>query len=53
MNKICIYRCCDRRAAPLHAPGGPQPSICHLERHNALTARQERELLMKEESKRA
>jgi hypothetical protein len=40
--KICIYPGCDRPAVPPHALGGPQPSFCELEEHNALTAHQER-----------
>jgi hypothetical protein len=41
--KICIYPGCERPAAPPHPLGGPQPSFCDLEEHNALTAHQERE----------
>ena len=41
MTKICIYPGCDRPAAPPHPAGGPQPSFCDLEQHNALTAYQE------------
>jgi hypothetical protein len=51
MTKTCIYPGCDRPAAPAHALGGPQPSFCDLEEHNALTAHQERLRLEKEESK--
>ena len=29
--------------------GGPQPAFCDLEEHNALTAHQERQRLIKEE----
>ncbi len=43
--KICIYPGCDRPAVPPHVLGGPQPSFCDLEAHNALTAHQERERL--------
>jgi hypothetical protein len=41
--KICIYPGCDRPAVAPHPLGGPQPSFCDLEEHNALTAHQERE----------
>ena len=40
--KICIYPGCDRPAVPPHPLGGPQPSFCDLEEHNALTAHLER-----------
>ena len=40
--KTCIYPGCDRPAVPAHPQGGPQPSFCDLEEHNALTAHQER-----------
>ena len=40
--KTCIYPGCGRPAAPAHPQGGPQPSFCELEEHNALTAHQER-----------
>ena len=43
--KICIYPGCDRPAVPPHPLGGPQPSFCDLEEHNALTAHQERQRL--------
>jgi hypothetical protein len=43
--KICIYPGCDRPAVPPHLLGGPQPSFCDLEAHNALTAHQERQRL--------
>ena len=43
--KICIYPGCDRPAVPAHPLGGPQPSFCDLEEHNALTAHQERQRL--------
>jgi hypothetical protein len=43
--KICIYPGCERPAVPPHPLGGPQPSFCDLEEHNALTAHQERERL--------
>jgi hypothetical protein len=42
-SKICIYPGCERPAALPHPLGGPQPSFCDLEEHNALTAHQERE----------
>ena len=40
--KICIYPGCERPAVPPHPLGGPQPTFCDLEEHNALTAHQER-----------
>jgi hypothetical protein len=43
--KRCIYPGCERPAVPPHALGGPQPSFCDLEEHNALTAHQERQRL--------
>ena len=44
-QKICIYPGCDRPAVPPHLLGGPQPSFCDLEEHNALRAHQERQRL--------
>jgi hypothetical protein len=44
-EKTCIYPGCDRPAVPAHPLGGPQPSFCDLEEHNALTAHQERQRL--------
>ncbi len=41
-TKICIFPGCERPAAAAHELGGPQPSFCDLEAHNALTAHQER-----------
>ena len=46
--KICIYPGCDRPAVPPHPLGGPQPSFCDLEEHNALTAHQERQRLARD-----
>ncbi len=46
--KTCIYPGCERPAAPPHPLGGPQPSFCDLEEHNALTAHQERQRLERE-----
>lgn len=46
--KICIYPGCDRPAVPPHVLGGPQPSFCDLEEHNALTAHLERRRLADE-----
>jgi hypothetical protein len=46
--KICIYPGCDRPAVAPHLLGGPQPSFCDLEAHNALTAHQERQRLARE-----
>jgi hypothetical protein len=43
--KICIYPGCDRPAVPPHLLGGPQPSFCDSEEHNALTAHLERKRL--------
>ena len=44
-TKMCIYPGCGRPAVPPHPLGGPQPSFCELEEHNALTAHQERRRL--------
>jgi hypothetical protein len=44
-QKICIYPGCERPAVPPHLLGGPQPSFCDLEEHNALRAHQERQRL--------
>jgi hypothetical protein len=49
-GKTCIYPGCDRPAVPPLPQGGPQPSFCELEEHNALTAHQERQRLAKESS---
>jgi hypothetical protein len=49
MTKTCIYPGCDRPAVPPHPLGGPQPSFCDLEEHNALTAHQERKRLEREQ----
>jgi hypothetical protein len=46
--KICIYPGCERLAVPPHPLGGPQPSFCELEDHNALTAHQERQRRQRE-----
>jgi len=46
--KTCIYPGCERPAAPPNPLGGPQPSFCDLEEHNALSAHQERERLAPE-----
>ncbi len=43
--KTCIYPGCERPAVPPHPKGGPQPSFCDLEEHNALTAHQARQRL--------
>ena len=48
--KTCIYPGCERPAVPPHPMGGPQPSFCDLEEHNALTAHQERQRLEREAS---
>ena len=47
-GKRCIYPGCERPAVPPHPLGGPQPSFCDLEEHNALTAHQERQRLARE-----
>ena len=44
----CIYPGCERPAVPPHPLGGPQPSFCALEAHNALTAHQARQRLANE-----
>ena len=44
-EKVCIYPGCDRPAVPPHPLGGPQPSFCDLEEHNALSAHLERRRL--------
>ncbi len=46
--KRCIYPGCERPAVPPHPMGGPQPSFCDLEEHNALTAHQERQRLTRD-----
>jgi hypothetical protein len=51
--KICIYPGCERPAVPPHLLGGPQPSFCDLEQHNALTAHQERRRLAREAAGRS
>jgi hypothetical protein len=48
--KTCIYPGCERPAVAPHPLGGPQPSFCDLEEHNALTAHQERQRLANESS---
>jgi hypothetical protein len=47
-TKVCIYPGCERPAAAPNPLGGPQPSFCDLEEHNALTAHQERQRLANE-----
>jgi hypothetical protein len=49
-GKTCIYPGCERPAVPPHPLGGPQPSFCDLEEHNALSAHQERQRLERESS---
>ncbi|HTP18889.1 MAG TPA: hypothetical protein VMJ65_04755 [Solirubrobacteraceae bacterium] len=46
--KVCIYPGCERLALPAHPLGGPQPSFCGLEEHNALSAHLERQRLARE-----
>ena len=48
--KQCIYPGCERPAVPPHVLGGPQPSFCDLDEHNALTAHQERQRIANAES---
>ena len=50
--KLCIYPGCERPAVPPHPLGGPQPSFCDLEEHNALTAHQERQRRADEQTER-
>ena len=52
-TKTCIYPGCERPAVPPHPMGGPQPSFCDLEAHNALTAHQERQRRANEGSRAA
>src|SRR5207248_2560467 len=47
-EKTCIYPGCERPAAPPHPLGGPQPSFCELEEHNALSAHLERQRLARD-----
>ncbi|MBV9918219.1 MAG: hypothetical protein JO153_17090 [Solirubrobacterales bacterium] len=47
-GKTCIYPGCEKPAVPPHPLGGPQPSFCELEEHNALTAHQERQRLIRD-----
>jgi hypothetical protein len=47
-GKTCIYPGCERSAVPPNPLGGPQPSFCELEEHNALTAHQQRQRLANE-----
>ena len=49
--KTCIYPGCERPEVTPHPLGGPQPSFCDLEEHNALTAHQKRQRLGQEASK--
>jgi hypothetical protein len=51
MTKTCIYPGCNRPAVSPHPLGGPQPSFCDLEEHNALTAHQERVRLEREKER--
>jgi len=46
--KTSIYPGCERPAVPPLPLGGPQPSFCDLEEHNALSAHQERQRLARE-----
>jgi hypothetical protein len=47
-GKTCIYPGCERPALPPHPLGGPHPSFCDLEDHNALSAHLERRRLARE-----
>lgn len=47
-SKTCIYPGCERPAVPPHPLGGPQPSFCEKEEHNALSAHLERQRLANE-----
>jgi hypothetical protein len=47
--KICIYPGCERPAVPPHPLGGPQPSFCDLEEHNALSTHLQRRRLAREQ----
>jgi hypothetical protein len=49
-GKKCIYPGCERPAVPPQPQGGPQPSFCDLDEHNALTAHHERLRLAHERS---
>jgi hypothetical protein len=49
--KNCIFPGCERPAVPPHPLGGPQPSFCDLEEHNALTAHLERQRLASVETR--
>jgi hypothetical protein len=49
-KKTCIYPGCERPAVPPHLLGGPQPSFCDLDEHNALSAHQERQRLASKRS---
>ena len=46
--KKCIYPGCERPAVPPHPLGGPQPSFCEREDHNALSAHLERRRIARE-----
>jgi hypothetical protein len=50
MTKTCIYPGCERPAVPPHPLGGPQPSFCEKEEHNALSAHLERQRVAGEEA---
>ena len=52
-EKRCIYPGCERPAVPPHPLGGPQPSFCELEEHNAPSAHLERRRLEREAPTRA
>jgi hypothetical protein len=46
--KRCIYPGCERPAVAPHPLGGPQPSFCDLQEHNALSAHLERQRLARD-----
>jgi hypothetical protein len=49
-TKTCIYPGCERSAVAPHPLGGPQPSFCDREEHNALSAHLERQRLANDNS---
>ena len=50
--KTCIYPGCERPVVPPHPLGGPPSRFCDLEEHNALTAHQERQRLVRQAENR-
>jgi len=45
--QTCIYPGCERPVVGPHTLGGPPSAFCDLEEHNALTAHQERQRLVR------